>query len=106
MGTFSGLWVDASADPTNDMLENNWCSARSAWEALLKLELLQFSEVSLNYHLNSFVGQKELDGMDVIFWLEQRKDNGLFIPPIIIVHCDNNSHRHMMEKEIIKLHRR
>lgn len=88
MGSFTGLWVDDIRPIPNDY-GSEWCSARSAWEALLKLELLEFDIVSLDHDLASFVGNKELNGNDILNWLVERKVSGLYVPPEIRVHSAN-----------------
>lgn len=88
MSGFTCLWVD-DLRPIPSDCGPEWCSARSAWEALLKLELLQFDVVSLDHDLASFVGNKELTGYDVLMWLVERKHNGLHVPSVIKVHSAN-----------------
>jgi len=100
MSGFKCLWVD-DVRPIPSDCGNEWCSARSAWEALLKLELLEFEEISLDHDLASFVGNKELTGYDVLLWLVERKLNGLHVPPCIKVHTANPVGQKKM-REVIK----
>jgi hypothetical protein len=89
MGGFTSLWVD-DVRPIPDAYGNEWCSARSAWEAILKLELIEFEIVSLDHDLASFVGNKELTGYDILLWLIDRKVNNLGpVPKEIRVHSAN-----------------
>lgn len=88
MSGFTCLWVD-DIRPIPTDFGSEWCSARTAWEALLKLELLQFEVVSLDHDLASFVGNKELTGNDVLNWLIERKMSGLYVPAEVRVHSAN-----------------
>ena len=86
MANFTKLYVDDVRPlPEGD----EWTSARSAWEALVKLELIQFEVVSLDHDLASFVGNREITGYDIALWLAERKHNGLYVPPLVIVHSAN-----------------
>jgi hypothetical protein len=89
MSTFKGLYVDDVRDLPDDLAAAGWTLARSAWEALVKLELIEFEEVSLDHDLASFVGNKELTGDDILLWLVQRKLDGLYVPEKIYVHSAN-----------------
>ena len=85
MNTFTKLYVD---DERNT--PEGWDRAYNVWEALFKLELLQYKELSLDHDLNSFLGPyKELTGYDIVQWLVQRKLDGKYIPPIITIHSAN-----------------
>lgn len=88
MNGFTCLWVD-DIRPIPSDCGDEWCSARSAWEALLKLELLTFDTVSLDHDLASRVGNKELTGYDILVWLVQRKLDGHHVPSKIAVHSAN-----------------
>lgn len=89
MGTFRGLWVDDIRPIPDNLIAQNWCSARSAWEALLKLELLEFDVISLDHDLASRVGNKELTGWDILVWLVQRKVDGQYVPSTVNIHTAN-----------------
>lgn len=89
MTTFIGLWVDDERSIPDDLLERGFCSARSFHEAVLKLELLEFEEISLDHDLASFYGNKEMTGYDVLMWLVARKLNGEYVPTIVRVHSAN-----------------
>ena len=89
MSGYTCLWVDDTRPIPSDC-GVEWCSARTAWEALLKLELLEFHTISLDHDLASFVNNKELTGYDVLMWLVERKHNGLYVPPCIKVHSANS----------------
>ncbi len=101
MPAFTALWVD-DVRPIPSDCGTEWCSARSAWEALLKLELLQFDIVSLDHDLSSFVGNKELTGYDVLIWLVNRKLDGLHVPSQVNVHCANPEGRRKMLEVVAK----
>lgn len=88
MSGFTCLWVDDERPIPSDC-GKEWCSARTAYEALLKLELLQFEVISLDHDLASFIGNKEITGYDVLLWLVERKLNGHYVPPCIKIHTAN-----------------
>ena len=88
MSGFKCLWVDDERPIPSDC-GTEWCSARSAYEALLKLELLQFEVISLDHDLASFVGNKEITGYDILLWLVQRKLAGEYVPRCIKIHTAN-----------------
>jgi len=87
--TFRGLYVDDERALTDEMIANEWCIARNAWEALVKLELLEFDEVSLDHDLASFINNKEITGYDILMWLVERKLNGFSVPAKVYVHSAN-----------------
>jgi len=96
--TFTGLWVDDNRPLPEHLLKKGWSRAHSFHEAILKLEMFNFAEISLDHDLGSFYGYKELTGMDIVWWLVQRKENGLFVPPTILVHSANPvGHQQMIE---------
>ena len=88
MSGFTCLWVD-DIRPIPEHFGPEWCSARSAWEALLKLELINFKVVSLDHDLASFVGNKELTGNDILNWLVDRKVHGKYVPNEVRIHSAN-----------------
>lgn len=83
------LWVDDQRPIPADLVARGWCGARSFHEAIFKLELFEFEEVSLDHDLASFYGNKEMTGMDIVWWLVTRKQQGLYVPPVIHVHSAN-----------------
>lgn len=89
MSTFRGLWVDDIRPLPADLHGENWCIAKSFHEAIVKLELIEFEEVSLDHDIASFYGNKEMTGYDVLMWLVSRKLDGLSVPSIIRVHSAN-----------------
>lgn len=84
--TFQGLWVDDQYDMPEQLIDQGWNRAYNAWEALTKLELIQFEQISLSYYLVSHIGNNSITSYDMIIWLAKRKDNGLFIPQMIYIH--------------------
>lgn len=87
---FRGLWVDDIRPIPDDLVERDWCSAHSFHEAIVKLELLEFEEISLDHDIASFYGNKEMTGYDILMWLVQRKLEGIHhVPTIVNVHSAN-----------------
>jgi hypothetical protein len=101
MGGFTSLWVD-DVRPIPSDYGTEWCSARSAWEALLKLELIEFEVVSLDHDLASFVGNREITGYDILMWLIDRKVNGLYVPREVLVHSANPVGAQKMRESIAR----
>jgi len=87
---YTKLYVD-DVRPLPDEYDKEGCWQKSTtvWEAITKLELLEFEVVSLDHDLACFIGNKELTGYDICLWLAERKNEGLYVPPIIIVHSAN-----------------
>jgi len=87
--TFNALFVDDLRDQPEDNDQYTWTTARTAWEALVKLELIEFDLVSLDHDLASFLGYKEIKGSDIALWLADRKQQGLYVPPKVEIHSAN-----------------
>lgn len=84
------LWVDDTRPiPENLFKTGEWTRAYTAWEALFKLEVMEFDEVSLDHDIASFVGNKELTGYDILIWLVERKLNNQHVPSIVRIHTAN-----------------
>jgi len=88
-GAFNALWVDDLRDVPEDTEELRWTCARTAWEALVKLELIEFDIVSLDHDIASFLGYKEITGYDIAVWLADRKESGNYVPPDVRIHSAN-----------------
>lgn len=86
---FNALFVDDVRDMPEDCEQYTWTIARTAWEALIKLELIEFEVLSLDHDLASFVGNKELTGADIAVWLAKRSHDGKYVPPDIRIHSAN-----------------
>lgn len=100
MGTFSKLYID-DLRPLPDTYDPEvWTLARSFHEAILKLELIEFDEISIDHDLASFYGNTELTGYHIVLWLVQRKQDGLYVPPKIFVHSANPVGVRNMEETI------
>ena len=99
MSGFTALWVD-DVRPIPSDYGSEWCSARNAYEALLKLEIIEFQIVSLDHDLATFVGNKELTGYDILIWLVERKISGKYVPEVIRVHSANPVGRDRMNAVI------
>ena len=96
--TFVGLWVDDVRPVPDHLLERGWCWARSFHEAITKMELMQFDEISLDHDLASFYGPyKEMTGLDIVNWLIMQQHKGKFVPRVIYVHSANSvGHANML----------
>jgi len=94
MSRFTCLWID-DKNPLPQECGSEWSSARSAWEALLKLELLEFDAISLNADMSSIVGNKELTTLDILSWLVTRKMNGLHVPAKVSIHDHTTDNRYI-----------
>jgi len=86
---FNALYVDDIRTCPEDTDEYRWTTARTGWEALVKLELIDFELVSLDHDIASFIGNKEITGADIAMWLATRNHNGLYVPPKIEIHSAN-----------------
>lgn len=95
---FKGLWVDDVRPLPTEL--SDWTTATSFHEAIVKLELLEFEELSLDHDLASFYGHREMTGYDIALWLADRKEQNLYIPPIIKVHSANPVGRKNIEAVI------
>jgi len=101
MTGFTSLWVDDERPIPSDC-GPEWCSARSAYEALLKLELLTFAVVSLDHDLACMVGNKELTGYDILVWLVERKLRGEPVPQCVRIHTANPVGRDKMVQMVTR----
>lgn len=94
---FVGLWIDDIRPLPPQLRDQGWCWARSAWEALVKLELMNYETVSIDHDLGSFVGNKEITGYDIVMWLVNRKQQGDYVPSKVLVHSANPiGHQNML----------
>ena len=96
---FKGLYVDDERDLPEGYAEAGWTTARTFHEAVTKLELIEFDEVSLDHDLGrgSMYGHREMTGYDILNWLEMRKVLGEHTPPIVHVHTANPAVRRKMD---------
>ena len=99
-GTFIGLWVDDERPLPSDLANAGWCCAPTFHEAVLKLELMEFKEVSLDHDLGCYYGMREMTGYDILMWLVERKLNDKFVPPVVRVHSANPVGRQKMQETI------
>lgn len=97
MPTFSGLYVDPARSLPETYDHKTWTMARSFHEAVVKLELIDFQELSLEYDLESRYGDESMTGYNILKWLLERKRTGLHIPNRINVHTSNATARSYME---------
>jgi len=83
---FLKLWVDDERPPPDI---DFWDVSRNFHEAITKLDLLQYDEISLDHDIASFYGDTEMTGYHIVKWLVQRKLDGKYVPTIIRVHSAN-----------------
>lgn len=89
LNKFNALWVDDVRPEPPDDDDVCWTIATTAWEALVKLELIEFDILSLDHDLASFIGYKEITGYDIAVFLASRKTKNMFVPPDIRIHSAN-----------------
>lgn len=85
---FKRLWVDDER-PIPKNYSEEWTRAHSFHEAIMKLELMDICEVSLDHDIASFYGYTEMNGVHIVQWMIQRKMDGYEVPSIIHVHSAN-----------------
>lgn len=90
------LFVDDLRDPP----DSTWIVARTGWQALHLIDLLDFTEISLDHDLASFIGYKEITGRDILNYLIQMKHDGKVVPSIVKVHSANVVGCQTMEEDI------
>lgn len=83
---FKGIWIDGSTKMPDYLANDNWTHARSAHEALLKLEILEFEYLDIDISLRSTYGSCCITGKDVLDWLGERKARGLVVPKHVLIH--------------------
>lgn len=96
MSGFKKLWVDDVRPLPAEFSHTEWTIARTFHEAVMKLELIEFEEVSLDHDLASFYGNVEMTGTNLVGWLAERKHNGLHTPKRYRIHSDNPVGRQSM----------
>ena len=101
---FKGIWVDDERPLPEGYAEAGWTASRSFHEAITKLELIEFDEVSLDHDLGegSKYGTKEMSGYDVLMWLIYRREYGMYTPSTVHIHTANWARRPMMEALVEK----
>lgn len=79
-----------------------WDVVRSFHAAIYALENYHIKEVSLDHDLgeDSFYGNKEMTGRDILNWLIDRKVHGKDVPAIVHVHSANPVGCATMEADI------
>lgn len=87
---YTKLWVDDERPlPKEYDDEGCWQSSRTPYEAMTKMELLEFTVLDIDHDMGCFLGHKEITGYDVLLWLVDRKQQGLYVPPVIRIHTSN-----------------
>lgn len=95
---FTKLYVDDERElPEQYKNEGCWQCSKTVWEAITKLELLNFEVLSLDHDLGCWIGNHELTGYDILLWLVNRKQEGQYVPKEIYVHSANPVGRNRME---------
>lgn len=85
------LWVDDQAyTDTTKKAPDGWMVALDYPTAIDLLGRYQFIQISLDHDLGCFIGGREYTGNDILHWLIQRKQNGLYVPKVIDVHTNNS----------------
>lgn len=79
-----------------------WTLARSFHEAIYILDTEWVTEVSLDHDLgeDSFYGNKEMTGRDILNWLIDRKVHNKDVPSVVRVHSANPVGCATMEADI------
>lgn len=92
------LFVDDDRFPIDD----GWDIARSFHTAIHLLEVNTYDIVSLDHDIQSFYGNREMTGRDILNWLISRKLSGLYVPSVVIQHTQNCVGMGTMEDDIRK----
>ena len=101
MAGFTKLWVDDEQPLPRDCLDEGcWQRSTTPYEAMTKLELLQFEEVDIG-HVDCHIGNKDITGYDILLWLIEKKEHGDYVPPKIKILASNTDGWNRM-KELIK----
>jgi len=96
-----GLWVDDTRPLPSD-LEGTFDVATSFHQAIQMLENTNYDILSLDHDLASFYGNKEMTGMDIVWWLVNQKHDGKHTPSEIHVHSANIIGAKNMKETIYK----
>ena len=88
-------------------IPEGWIQCRWPYEVISLIEEFNVSEISLDHDLGGlFENGKEITGMDVLNWLEQKvHEDKNFDPPVIYIHTANSSKINEMRKIADKIHR-
>jgi len=87
--TKKALYVDDLRDLPENTDEYTWELSRDGFDAIYKLTHNEYDLVSLDHDIATFLGYKEITGYDIAIWLSHRKNEGLYIPPVITCHSAN-----------------
>lgn len=90
------LFVDDERFPIGE----GWDIARSFHEAIYMLERNDYEIVSLDNDIQSFYGNREMKGRDILNWLIARKITGLYTPTVVIQHTQNSVEMLTMQQDI------
>lgn len=61
--------------------DSEWTTAPTAWEALTKLELIEFEVVEIQEDFKCTIGSNVICALDIMMWLLERTDTGNHVPP-------------------------
>lgn len=90
------LFVDDERFPA----DSGWDIARSFHTAVHLLEVNAYDVVSLDHDIQSFYGNREMTGRDILNWLIARKLSGMHVPSTVIQHTQNSVGMGTMEEDI------
>ncbi len=75
------LWIDDIRTPPKDLLPVD--IARTYNEAIEYLSTFDYDVIYLDHDLGDYSGEegRERTGYDIVMWLVERKNAGLYVPP-------------------------
>lgn len=94
------LFVDDERYPVDFPIDDSWEIARSFHEAIYLLERNTYEVVSLDHDIQSFYGNREMTGRDILNWLIAQKLAGLYTPSTVIQHTQNAVGMQSMQADI------
>jgi hypothetical protein len=70
--TFNKLWIDDIRDMP-EYFDQSWTKAPSAWEALTKIQLIDFKVISIRSNFRSKIGKKVITKDDIMSWISDER---------------------------------
>ena len=92
------LFIDDDRFPPNDGYR--WQIARSFHTAIHMLEQYHYDVISLDHDIQSFYGNREMTGYDILNWMIEHKER--FKGVRVVVHSENWSAVPHMQQDIDK----